>query len=142
MVQVSRNLLDYFRRGRWLRVAALYVRHPARMATLTKRVRGYMSKDGLREIGTLLLLLWHYVTDIAQGKYKDYNRQSLLLVVAALIYLVSPIDFIPDILPGGLVDDVGILLYVVNSVRGELSHYNESRSRENKKHFPLDKKDE
>ena len=80
MVQVSRNLLNYFRRGRWLRVAALYVRHPARMVTLTKRVRGYISKDGLREIGTLLLLLWHYVTDIAQGKYKDYIRKKVYSV--------------------------------------------------------------
>ena len=132
MAQAGNKLLEYFRRGRWLRMALFYVRHPARLGRLSQRVRSYMSKEGLHEIGSLLQLLWFYVTDIAQGKYKDYNRRNLLWVVAALIYLVSPIDFIPDILPGGLVDDVGILLYVVNSVRDELARYKQNRHRNDK----------
>ncbi len=139
MAKSGSKILWFFRRGRWLRMASLYVRHPDRLMQLAKRVRGYMSKEGLRELGTLLLLLWHYVLDVAQGKYKNYNRQSLILIVAALIYLVSPVDFVPDILPGGLVDDACVLLYVVNSVRDELSRYRGSR-RDDDEHTSADNK--
>lgn len=48
---------------------------------------------------------------------KIWGRSVALWVGAALIYLVSPIDIIPDILPGvGLSDDVIAILLVLNRV--------------------------
>ncbi len=31
------------------------------------------------------------------------------IIIAALIYFISPIDAVPDFLPGGFVDDLGVL---------------------------------
>jgi uncharacterized membrane protein YkvA (DUF1232 family) len=45
-------------------------------------------------------------------------------VVAALLYIISPIDVIPDSIPivGGL-DDIAVLAYAVHAVSDELKNY-------------------
>lgn len=37
-------------------------------------------------------------------------------IFGALAYLVSPIDAIPDALPGGYVDDIGVLVLALSAV--------------------------
>ncbi len=50
--------------------------------------------------------------------------KSKTLAIAALIYLVSPFDAIPDVIPGiGLTDDVALILAVVSSLAYEVGNY-------------------
>ena len=132
------KLINYFRRGRWLRLATHYITHPNKLWGLLNTVRTYMSREGLKNLRNSLVLLLNYVTDVTTGRYREYNKRALILVVAALIYLVSPIDFIPDILPGGLLDDAGVLLYVINSIQGELTRYRQHCPRKNPNHETTD----
>lgn len=61
-----------------------------------------------------------YVT----GTYREIPWKAMLLVVGAIIYFVSPIDLIPDLLPiMGLTDDVAILIAVYNSVSNEVDKF-------------------
>ena len=39
-------------------------------------------------------------------------------------YNVGNIDFLPDILIGGLIDDLSVVLYIIKSTRKELEFYN------------------
>ncbi len=55
-----------------------------------------------------VLLLYYALTD---DKIPAKDR---LLVIGALGYFISPIDFIPDFLMPGLVDDLSVLMYVLN----------------------------
>ena len=60
----------------------------------------------------------------ASGKYRDIPWKSLLLITAALIYFVSPIDLIPDVLVGiGFTDDFAILLMVYKAVHSEVEKF-------------------
>ena len=60
----------------------------------------------------------------ASGKYKNIPWKSLLLITAALIYFVSPVDLIPDVLLGiGFTDDFAILLMVYKSVHSEIEKF-------------------
>ncbi|MDD7632340.1 MAG: YkvA family protein [Parabacteroides sp.] len=61
------------------------------------------------------------------GRYKEYNVSSLLYLVAAVIYLITPIDFMPDFLPTGLVDDSAIILWVLNVTGDELARYKRAK---------------
>jgi uncharacterized membrane protein YkvA (DUF1232 family) len=38
-------------------------------------------------------------------------------IVGALGYLISPVDVVPDMLPGGLADDAGVLFAVVTMLQ-------------------------
>lgn len=50
--------------------------------------------------------------------------KSKAIAIAALVYLVSPFDAIPDVIPGiGLTDDVALIIAVVSSLTYELSNY-------------------
>ena len=50
---------------------------------------------------------------IALGKA---TATQIAAIVAALGYFISPIDAIPDMLPGGLVDDAGVLATAVTTL--------------------------
>ncbi len=64
--------------------------------------------------------LYRYMTD----KYVPWYRKSI--VVAALIYFISPIDAIPDIAPlVGYLDDLGVIAAVIRYMGHELVPYYE-----------------
>lgn len=65
-----------------------------------------------------LLLAW------ARRSYRQVSGASLLLLVAALIYFVTPVDLIPDTLGAiGFVDDVTVIQTTVEAVRAELDRF-------------------
>ncbi len=60
------------------------------------------------------------------GDYTNISKKSILLVGGALVYLVNPLDIIPDFTPIlGLMDDVTIIGFVLNSVRTEINKFEE-----------------
>ena len=77
------------------------------------------------ELQTLICLL----RDWSKGKYTDVPAHTILLVVAALLYFLSPLDTIPDFLGAiGFTDDATVILFVLNAIKNELSHYRDWRS--------------
>jgi uncharacterized membrane protein YkvA (DUF1232 family) len=51
------------------------------------------------------------------GKYPDLPRSQVLLWVVSLVYLVSPIDVLPEFLPViGVTDDAGVLVWLLSSL--------------------------
>lgn len=119
------NLIKNFKE-KWLAKAQEYIQSPEKIKALLPKIIDYLSKKGLSEVKEYILIFVDYLTDIVNGRYKDYNVTSLLMIVAAMIYLISPIDVIPDfILVLGLIDDVAIIGYVFSEVSVELDRYKE-----------------
>ncbi|QHT66317.1 DUF1232 domain-containing protein [Rhodocytophaga rosea] len=59
-----------------------------------------------------------------QGDYKEIPWRSLTLVLAGLLYFVSPIDFIPDLLPlVGFTDDIAVIIWVYNAIRSDIENF-------------------
>lgn len=59
----------------------------------------------IRGFVTQLSLTWHLMRDPRVPLW------TKIVPIAALLYIVSPFDFIPDVIPGlGQLDDLGILL--------------------------------
>ncbi|HEY3561849.1 MAG TPA: YkvA family protein [Kribbella sp.] len=55
--------------------------------------------------------------DVRQGAYADLPKSRPFLWVLALVYLVSPIDILPDLLPIiGVTDDAGVFMWLLTSV--------------------------
>ena len=112
-----------FLSSKWMEKARNYVANPKKLKLLLFQLGAYLSKDGLSNVKTNLLLMYHYLQDIATGRYKEYNSSNLLLVVAILIYVVSPFDLVPDMLPAGLLDDSSLIVWALKEVADELSNY-------------------
>ena len=76
--------------------------------------------DFWRDIKALMRLLKAYL-------HKDYTHISLgsvIVVIAAIIYFVSPIDLVPDWFPlAGFVDDAAVVVFVIAQLRAELTKF-------------------
>ena len=82
-----------------------------------------MSRQGLLKVKDHLVLMRDYLSDIATGKYKEYDGKKLIIIVAAIIYVVTPIDFLPDFIPPGWIDDVSIVAWAIKEASEELERY-------------------
>jgi uncharacterized membrane protein YkvA (DUF1232 family) len=72
-----------------------------------------------KDVQTLLRLL----RASGEGRYRQVSKKNLLLAAAGIAYLVSPLDVIPDFLPGGFADDAVVIAFVVRKLRGELDAF-------------------
>ena len=81
---------------------------------LFEKIKKFAKKAGEKTV--YLVLILYYATFDKALPVKDR-----LMVVAALGYFILPLDFLPDALPGGFVDDAGALFYVVKHIWGNLS---------------------
>ena len=82
-----------------------------------KAVNGSQVKEKFATLGRL-------AKAYALGHYRQVPWKSMISVVAAILYFVSPLDLISDFIPViGLSDDVGVLLWVYNSMAGEISEF-------------------
>lgn len=72
-----------------------------------------------------IMEIWDNVEDLYK-MIKDPNVAwgSKSVAIGALIYLISPIDAVPDIVPiAGLADDVGIITTAIALLANELKNY-------------------
>jgi len=72
-----------------------------------------------RYLQTLLRLLRAY----GEGSYRDVSGKNLALAALALFYLVSPLDVLPDFLPGGFADDAAVIGFALRKIRNELAAF-------------------
>lgn len=80
-------------------------------------------RGALDEIWEKLQLVFSLMKDWIRGDYKDIPKASLIVIVIGLIYLITPIDIIPDFLPGGFIDDVVVLGFLLKKVNSDLENH-------------------
>lgn len=90
---------------------------------LKEAVKKANKKGPLEEIWEDLQLLFGIVRDWISGKYREVPIGSIIAILIGLLYFVSPIDLIPDFLPGGFIDDAAVLGLVIKQVKGDLEKY-------------------
>ena len=77
-----------------------------------------MKRGPIKKIWDDIQALWAMVKDPTAA------WKSKAVAIGALLYLVSPIDLIPDVIPVlGLTDDVGVIAAAVASLSYELKKY-------------------
>lgn len=71
-------------------------------------------------------LLIGIIADYISGDYREVPWGSLVLIVCAIIYFVSPIDLIPDFIPvAGYIDDAVVMAFVIKQINSDLQKYKE-----------------
>ena len=117
------SFVSRFLKGNWLQKARVYAFNPKKMKELLLQLGKYISKNGLSSVKENLLLMKDYLYDITTGKYKDYDVKKLLVIIGAVIYVVTPFDFLPDFIPPGLIDDLSIVAWALKEASDELEKY-------------------
>lgn len=104
-----------------------------RTATAEETARVLRGGDQLRErsrrgplarLAGDVFLLFEMVRDFWNGAYTRVPKEVVLWGVAVLAYILSPVDLVPDFLPGvGLLDDAAVFMVFMNSVGNWLDDY-------------------
>ena len=82
------------------------------------RKLGAMNRGPVRAIWDKVQQLWQFIRD----PEVPWNRKAM--AAGSLLYLISPLDAVPDVIPGaGLVDDAAVILFVVSTLAGALKKY-------------------
>lgn len=77
----------------------------------------------LFEVGqTLVRLLRRYIS----GEYRGVSSGTILLGLAVLLYVLSPIDLVPDFIPVlGFLDDLSLISWFVGKFQEEILQFRE-----------------
>lgn len=112
-----------------LRRAAQMAGKPGRLMLLLSRLAIKLREVNWQNVNSdsvrqKFFVLGRLIKAYAQGDYRQVSWKTILLVVAAVVYFINPIDLLPDLIPiAGLTDDFGILLWVYNSLHTEIDKF-------------------
>jgi len=71
-----------------------------------------------------LQLLVRLLNASLSGAYTGLSVHKLVTIVAAILYLISPLDVIPDFIPVvGYVDDAAVIAWVLKNIAEELKDF-------------------
>ena len=57
-------------------------------------------------------------------KYTKVSTQTILYTIVAVVYFVTPTDFVPDFIIGlGFIDDIGVLTWVLGMIQVDLLEF-------------------
>ncbi len=115
------NMLHVMRRG--MERAEGLVRNPRELLILLTRAERRLDRVNAgrltpikKDVQTLLRLMRAY----GEGRYRQVSGKNLALAGLGIMYLVSPLDVLPDFLPGGFFDDAAVIGFIVKKLRNEL----------------------
>ena len=107
--------------------ARLYIRKPARLRALAQEATekaASLPKEAFKETWAYLQAMLRLLRAYARGDYRRVPATTLLIIVAALIYIVNPFDFIPDWIPAlGFLDDAFVVGFAVAKTKQTLDEF-------------------
>lgn len=109
-------------------LAASYARDPKRLGLLLTSVREMANRNpqALTEAWNSVSALMRMLQAYLGKRYTEVPWKTIVAAVGGLLYLVTPLDLTPDVLPGvGLLDDFVVIGMVVRSIAGDLRRFQE-----------------
>lgn len=102
------------------------MREPARIQSIVRRATEKLGNHGgrLGELRSDVPVLLRLVRAWGRKDYRAIPWKSLVSVVAALLYFVSPVDLLPDLIPLiGFVDDAAVVAFVLKSLKTDIDAF-------------------
>ncbi len=94
------------------------------LAAQARNQAAHSPNSRIRELGDQIKRLGRLVRAYANGSYREISVGNIVLVVAAILYFVTPLDLVPDAIPGaGLMDDATVFAFVLARLNVELAQF-------------------
>lgn len=78
----------------------------------------------LKRFSSDISLMFSMLRDYWQGNYREVPWKSIAAIAGALVYVMNPLDVIPDLILGfGFIDDAGVVALCLKMVESDLLRY-------------------
>lgn len=78
----------------------------------------------LQRFSSDIKLMFSMLRDYWQGNYREVPWKSVAAIAGALVYVMNPMDVIPDLIMGfGFIDDAGVVALCLKLVESDLLRY-------------------
>jgi uncharacterized membrane protein YkvA (DUF1232 family) len=107
------------------RKAEHLLRHPEELLALLAQgwQKAFAKRGSLVAIFEDFLLLFRLVKAWVTGEYRAVPRATVFWCVLAILYFLSPLDGFPDLLPGGYLDDIAFISFILRRIGGDLQAF-------------------
>ena len=98
---------------------------PKKAEDLVRKINGKLANipyvgEYFTDVPTLCLL----VMDHVKGNYRQVPFAAIVGIVVGLVYFLTPVDMVPDAIPGiGHLDDAAVLLFAVKAAHNDIADY-------------------
>ena len=77
-----------------------------------------------KELRSKIMILKRMVEVLLSGEYRAFPVSSMLLVVFALIYFITPTDIVPDFIPAlGFTDDASVVYLIIRKLDKDIRRF-------------------
>ncbi len=102
--------------------------HRADLETLLERQRAIEEKvkgsGKLNRFNADIKLMFAMIRDYWYGDYRSVPWKTIAAIAGALLYVLNPLDVIPDLILGfGFIDDAGVVALCLKLVESDLHRY-------------------
>lgn len=101
------------------------LRHPEELVIMLTSAlsKAYAKRRVLYRVFEDFLLLFRLVRAWVKGDYTAVPRKTVFWAILAILYFLSPLDAIPDIFPGGYLDDIAFISFVIRKIKTDLDAF-------------------
>ena len=94
-----------------------------------EKIQEMASKEGpLQKFLADIRLLLAMVRDYYTGAYRDIPVKSIAAIAFTLLYVLNPIDLIPDFIPGiGQLDDAAVVALCLKMIHDDIEKYKDTK---------------
>lgn len=91
-----------------------------------EKIKRKSKSSRLKKFANDICIYFEMLKDFFTGKYKEVPFGTIAAIIGSLLYVLLPIDLIPDFIPFvGLIDDAGIISLCINFTKYDLNKYKE-----------------
>ena len=110
-------------RAKYIKMSDIGSKIIDRMKDINVKLRKLNPKQFKQMIDRLKLLIT-LIKDYWNGDYREIPWLSVTLISFSIVYFFSPVDLIPDYIPGvGYLDDAAVITLVWMSIKSDLEEY-------------------
>lgn len=89
-----------------------------------EKIESIMNNETLREYMNNIKNYFMMLKDLVTGKYKNIPVGTISAIIGTLLYVLSPVDLIPDLIPVvGFLDDAAVLALCVKLTQYDVDQY-------------------
>ena len=89
-----------------------------------EKIESIMNNETLREYMNNIKNYFMMLKDFVTGKYKNIPVGTISAIIGTLLYVLSPVDLIPDLIPVvGFLDDAAVLALCVKLTQYDVDQY-------------------